>query len=108
MPTFDPTLWLLARADGMPAGVLTGSPGEDGGSVDYLAVRAAFRGRGIAAALLRRSFAMFADRGFDRVLVSVDAENVAGATRVYERAGMRTVWRWDLWERAAARPSVDP
>lgn len=107
MPTFDPTLWLLARADGMPAGVLTGSPGEDGGSVDYLAVRAAFRGRGIAAALLRRSFAMFADRGFGRVLVSVDAENVAGATRVYERAGMRTVWRWDLWERASAGPAVD-
>ena len=99
MPTFDPTLWLLARADGRPAGVLTGSPGEDGGSVDYLAVRAAFRSRGIAAALLRRSFALFAARGFHRVLVSVDAENVAGATRVYERVGMRTVWAWDLWER---------
>jgi mycothiol synthase len=102
LPTFDPTLWLLARADGSPAGVLTGSPGEDGGSVDYLAVRSAFRGRGIAAALLRRSFALFADRGFHRVLVSVDADNVAGATRVYERAGMRTVWRWELWERTSS------
>jgi mycothiol synthase len=101
LPTFDPTLWLLARADGRPAGVLTGSPGDDGGSVDYLAVRAAFRGRGVASALLRRSFALFADRGFRRVLVSVDAENVAGATKVYERAGMRIVWRWDLWERSS-------
>jgi mycothiol synthase len=107
LPTFDPTLWLLARADRSPAGILTASPGDEGGSVDYLAVRAAFRGRGIASALLRRSFALFAERGFPRVLVSVDAQNVAGATRVYERAGMRTVWRWDLWERSSDDPEAD-
>jgi mycothiol synthase len=50
-------------------------------------------------AMLRRSFAMLAARGLDRVLVNVDAENVTGATGVYECAGMRVVNRWDLWER---------
>ena len=34
-----------------------------------------------------------------RVMVNVDAENVTGATAVYERAGMRVVNAWDLWER---------
>ncbi|HEY1332278.1 MAG TPA: GNAT family N-acetyltransferase [Actinomycetota bacterium] len=99
---FDPTLWLAARDEDDIVGVLTASAGEDGGWVDYLAVLASHRGRGIGAALLRRSFALFADRGYARVLVSVDARNPTGATGVYERVGMRVVNRWDLWERPAS------
>ena len=34
--------------------------------------------------------------------LNVDAENVTGATAVYERVGMRVVNRWDLWERSSA------
>ena len=102
-PHWDPTLWLLARAEGSPAAALTASIGEDRGWVDYLAVLAPYRGRGLASALLRRSFAAFADRGVPRALVSVDAQNPTGATGVYERVGMRIVKRWDLWERSPAR-----
>jgi GNAT superfamily N-acetyltransferase len=102
-PDFDPALWLMARDGGKPAGVLTASAAEDRGWIDYLAVLAPYRGRGVAAALLRRSFSMFAGRGLGRALVSVDARNPTGATGVYERAGMRIVKRWDLWE----RPSGD-
>ena len=79
--------------------MITASEAEDRGWVDYLAVSASHRGRGIGPALLRRSFAMFADRGVRRVLVSVDAQNPTGATAVYERVGMRIVNAWDLWER---------
>ena len=102
-PGYDPTLWLLARDRGTPVGTLTASVGEDRGWVDYLGVLAPYRGRGIGGALLRRSFAMIAARGPRRVLVSVDAQNPTGATAVYERAGMRIVKRWELWERPAAR-----
>ena len=98
-PHYDPTLWLLARDGATPAGTLTASVGEDRGWVEYLAVLAPFRGRGIASALLRRSFAAFADRGARRALVNVDAQNPTGATGVYERVGMHVVKRWDLWER---------
>jgi mycothiol synthase len=101
-PTYDPTLWLLARDGGKPVGVLIASAGDERGWVDWLAVLASHRGRGIGMALLRRSFAMFAGRGITEVLVNVDAENVTGATGVYERAGMRVVNRWDLWERWSA------
>ena len=33
------------------------------------------------------------------MLLNVDADNPTGATALYERAGMRVVNRWDLWER---------
>jgi mycothiol synthase len=102
-PSYDPTLWLLARDQGVPVGVITASVGEDRGWVDYLAVSASHRGRGIGPALLRRSFAMLADRDVRRVLVSVDAQNPTGATSVYERVGMRIVNRWDQWERPLSR-----
>jgi ribosomal protein S18 acetylase RimI-like enzyme len=54
------------------------------------------RGR---AGLLLHSFAMFAHRGLRRMLLSVDAENPTGATKLYERVGMRVVNRWDVGER---------
>jgi mycothiol synthase len=101
-PTYDPALWLLARDGGQPAGALIGHVSEDQGWVDYLAVLAASRGRGVGAALLRRSFAMFAGRGIRRVVLAVDAENTTGATALYERVGMRVVSRFDWWERALA------
>jgi GNAT superfamily N-acetyltransferase len=98
-PNYDPTLWLLARDGEVPVGVLTASTAGDRGWVDYLAVAASHRGRGIGATLLRRSFGMFAERGVCRVLVSVDAQNPTDATGVYERVGMQIVNRWDQWER---------
>ncbi|HET9672828.1 MAG TPA: GNAT family N-acetyltransferase [Actinomycetota bacterium] len=98
-PTHDPTLWLLAWDGSRPVGALTASEGEEGASIDWLAVVRSHRGRGIGAALLRRSFARLADRGAPDVMVSVDAENPTGATALYERVGMRVVNRWDLWER---------
>jgi mycothiol synthase len=102
-PSYDPTLWLLARDAGAAVGTLVAGAGDDGGWVHWLAVLASHRGRGIGTALLRRSFAAIADRGLRRVTLNVDAENVTGATAVYERAGMRVVNRWDLWERVGVR-----
>ena len=98
-PSYDPSLWLLARDGDLPVGALTASIG-DGGWVDWLAVLASHRGRGNRARAPEiDSFAAFAERGMRRVMVNVDAENVTGATAVYERAGMRVVNAWDLWER---------
>ena len=99
MPSYDPTLWWLARDAGTPVGTLTASAGDEVGWVDWVAVLDSHRGRGIASALLRHAFATFARRRLKRVRLNVDAENVTGATAVYERVGMRVVNRWDLWER---------
>ena len=98
-PGYDPALWLLATAAGRPGGALTGHVADDRGWVDYLGVLPPCRGRGVGAALLRRSFATFTGRGVRHVILNVDAENTTGATALYERAGMRVINRWDLWER---------
>jgi mycothiol synthase len=105
-PGYDPTLWLLATEQGKAVGALTASVAGDSGWVDELGVLAPWRGRGIAGALLGRSFATFGRRGLQRVLLSVDADNATGATKLYERVGMRVVNRWDIWERSSGcRPS---
>jgi ribosomal protein S18 acetylase RimI-like enzyme len=38
-------------------------------------------------------------RGLRKVRLGVDAENPTGATRLYERAGMRVLRRSNTWER---------
>lgn len=99
-PTYDPTLWQVAKVEGRPVGALTGEAGDDGW-VTFLGVLAAFRGRGIGAALLRHLFAKLADRGIGRVLVNVDADNPSKATAVYAGVGMQVIKSWDLWERSS-------
>ena len=96
---FDPGLWLLATEDGTPVAALTALVSGDRGWVLELAVLAPWRGRGIGSAMLRRSFASFAERGLPRAMLNVDSENPTGAVGVYERVGMRAVRGWDIYER---------
>jgi mycothiol synthase len=97
---YDPALWRLAWQDERLVGALIAVVRGDRGWVSLLGVRADARGRGTAAALLRRAFAGFAGHGARVVLLAVDAANPTGATRLYESVGMRVVKRFDLWERA--------
>jgi mycothiol synthase len=88
---FDPSLWFLAEAGDELAGIVIAreSESEPGlGWVRILGVVPKFRQRGLAQALLWRTFGECASRGLGRVGLGVDAENPTGAVRVYERAGM--------------------
>jgi mycothiol synthase len=58
------------------------------GYVGAIGVRPAWRGQGLAKALLQRTFAEFWRRGTTRVTLDVDTENETGAVRLYERVGM--------------------
>jgi mycothiol synthase len=78
-------------------GVLMAEDGTDGGYVGALGVERRARGRGIGRALLESSFARFAETGAPLVALDVDAENVTGATRLYEAAGMRRRLTQELW-----------
>jgi mycothiol synthase len=97
--SYDPDLWRLAWRGERLVGALTASILADRGWVNLLGVERESRGRGVAALLLRDAFAGFASRGVASVYLAVDAQNPTGATALYERVGMRTVKRWDLWER---------
>jgi mycothiol synthase len=67
--------------------------------VYVVGVRPAWRRRGIALALLQHSFAALYQAGKRKVSLEVDAENPTGATRLYERAGMRVERRHETFEK---------
>jgi len=99
----DPTLWTLAWSGDDVAGFVLAYPERVGdpalGWVGTLAVRKPWRRRGLGTAVLHSAFRDLHDRGRRRVGLGVDAENVDGAVRLYERAGMHVVQRFDNWVR---------
>ncbi len=72
---------------------------KDLGWVDTLAVLRPWRRKGLGMALLRHSFAEFYRRGTHKIGLGVDAQNLTGATRLYERAGMHVARQYDAYEK---------
>jgi mycothiol synthase len=97
--TFDPSLWFLAMDGDEVAGVLLGEMLPDRGWVNDLAVRRPWRGRGLGEALLRHAFGAFYRRGQRTVALGVDSQSLTGATRLYERVGMRVERQYDICEK---------
>lgn len=91
----EPELWVLAMDGDEIAGMAlcaSHRPGEpDLGWISTLGVRRPWRRRGLALAILQRSFWLLAGRGKLRAGLGVDSESLTGATRLYEKAGMRVV-----------------
>jgi hypothetical protein len=54
---------------------------------------------GLGLALLHHAFGAFYVRGRHLVGLAVDSQSLTGATRVYERAGMRVTERYDTCEK---------
>lgn len=96
--TFDPSLWLLAMDGDEVVGVVMGETLPDRGWVNDLTVRRPWRGRGLGEALLCHMFAEFYRRGMRTVALGVDSQNLTGATRLYERVGMRIERQYDIYE----------
>ena len=85
---FDPSLWFLAFDGDEIAGASLCTYQMDDGWVDTLAVRRPWRRKGLGMALMQHSFGEFYRRGKYKVGLGVDSQNLTGATRLYERAGM--------------------
>lgn len=85
--SFDPLLWFIAYEGDQVAG---GSLCSDGvpAWVDTLGVLRPWRRKGLGLALLLHSFGEFYRRGRRRVVLGVDSQNLTGAVRLYQRAGM--------------------
>lgn len=100
VPSFDPTLWFVARDGDDIAGICLCQELEGRAFVRILGVRRNWRRRGLGMSLLKHAFAEFARRGYDSVQLGVDAESLTGANRLYEAAGMRVVRQTDHFEKA--------
>jgi len=75
-PRFDASLWAVAWDGGEVCGVALSTAGQfDVGFVNSLAVRRAWRRRGLGLALLRQAFTWFWERGERRVGLGVDTAN---------------------------------
>jgi len=61
--------------------------GYTSGYLDLVGTLRAYRGRGIASALINRAIAGFADAGLDAAEIGVDAENPTGAFGLYSGLG---------------------
>jgi mycothiol synthase len=106
-PDFDPSLWLLVEADdGTIPAVALGLVRADHGWINTVATVRAWRGRGLASALLRATFRAFWEHGMRVVALGVDAQNPTGATRVYEAAGMAAASSATIYKKLL-RPGVD-
>jgi mycothiol synthase len=103
---FDPSLWFVALDGAQIAGVSLCDYYLDAGIVDTLAVRRPWRRLGLGLALLRHSFGEYYRRGMHKVVLGVDSQNLTGATRLYERAGMYIELSYDTYEKEL-RPGIE-
>lgn len=85
---------VLARVDEMQ----NNEPGRLHGHTEHIFVRPAWRGRGLASALIARSLQVLKDQGVTEAELGVDSENESAAFRLYQRLGYQT-YSVDTWYR---------
>ncbi|HSH04880.1 MAG TPA: GNAT family N-acetyltransferase [Anaerolineae bacterium] len=107
---YDPNLWFIALDGSDIAGLslcrLRGEQHPDMGWVTNLAVRPPWRRRGLGRALLIHSFRALHTLGQQKVALGVDADSITGATRLYEKAGMKPIDQSDTYE-LEIRPGLE-
>jgi ribosomal protein S18 acetylase RimI-like enzyme len=106
---FDPALWLIAWEGGQVAGGSLCMLADQWGWINTLGVVRTWRRRGLGMALLLHSFGEFYRRGLRRAGLGVDSQNLSGAVRLYDRAGMHRACETITYEkelRAGGAPNI--
>jgi mycothiol synthase len=104
---FDPALWHVAWDGEQIAGFAQCRYQHGLGWVGTLGVRRPWRKQGLGYALLIHAFRDFYQRGQPVIALGVDASNPTGATRLYERAGMKIASEFVAYEKEY-RPGLVP
>ncbi|MFQ5921230.1 MAG: GNAT family N-acetyltransferase [Anaerolineales bacterium] len=98
---FDPGLWFIAWDGDQIAGLARARQRADHdpemGWIRALSVRRPWRRQGLALALLQHSLGEFWRRGIFKGGLGVDGLNPMGATRLYEKAGMKVALQYDAY-----------
>lgn len=102
-PTFDPGLWVVAwdtNTDQVAGTVLNYIDEKENekyhrkrGYTEYIAVRRPYRRKGLAKALITRSFNVLKNCDMNEAALRVDTENPTGALQLYETMGFSPVKR---------------
>jgi len=99
--SFDPSLWFLAfEGDALAGGSLCRYDADlELGWVGQLAVLRPWRRKGLGMALLLHAFGELYRRGIYTIGLGVDSQNLTGAARLYERAGMHIALQHDTYQK---------
>ncbi len=98
---FHPEDWVVLRIDGVAAGVVIPAfldARRDGGTLFYVGVLPAFRGRGLGAVLTRRGVETMLARGATRYADSCNALNTS-MRRIFDRLGCGLVTTQHFFDR---------
>lgn len=106
-PNFDPSLWRVAwcgdQIAGMVLSFIDKSQNEEyqrkRGYTENICVRRPWRGAGLAKALIALSLQELKARGMTEAALGVDAENISGATHLYEKMGYRVVKHGTIYQK---------
>ncbi|MFD6562936.1 GNAT family N-acetyltransferase [Micromonospora profundi] len=101
--------WFVAEVDGVLAGALQSSDqglDQQEGFVRSLSVLPAYRRRGVGAALLRRAFARYAEKGLLFAGLGVDLTSPTAPVSLYRSVGLRETWWSDMYERVVPAAGV--
>lgn len=108
-PTFTPDLWVVAwdtHTDEVAGSILNFINREENkkyqrkrGYTEFVTVRRPYRMKGLAKALIARSFHVLKGEGMTEATLTVDTENPSGALHVYETMGFSTVNQWAVYRK---------
>jgi ribosomal protein S18 acetylase RimI-like enzyme len=106
-PLMDLSLWQVAWDGDEVAGMVRPFINADEntrfdvrrGWCENISTRAAWRGRGVASALIVRALRALRERGMTEAALGVDAQNETGALRLYQKMGFREAARETEWRR---------
>lgn len=102
---YDRSLWFTAYEGSEVAGFVICKNFGDHVFVDLLGVKMAFRRRGLGLALLQHVFHEAYRKGIKKIMLSVDAESLTGAHKLYERAGMEAIFQMALYDKPLSQPT---
>jgi GNAT superfamily N-acetyltransferase len=106
-PTFQPELWQIAWDGDQVAGMVRSyihqeeneEYGRKRGYTEDICVRRPWRRRGLARALIARSFGILKEQGMEEAALGVDTQNQNGALQLYESMGFRPVKRHSVYRK---------
>jgi ribosomal protein S18 acetylase RimI-like enzyme len=106
-PNFDPSLWRVAWEGDQVAGMVlsfinkteNAELSRKRGYTENICVRRPWRKKGLAKALIALSLQAIKERGMDHAALGVDAENISGATHLYELMGYQVTKRSAIYRK---------
>ncbi|WP_134687400.1 GNAT family N-acetyltransferase [Brevibacillus migulae] len=98
-PSFDRSLWYVAMDGTDLAGFILCKQPDPYVWIDLLGVKRSARKKGVAKALLEQTFRECHQRGTPDVALSVDANSLTKANRLYENVGMSPAFQVSLYQK---------